>query len=77
MVTRPLPRVLLLHTGGTLGMDPMARIVGMRAFHLLLLTPCLAASMTNDCAPPLMPPPSHAPPTLARRPSRPTTRAST
>lgn len=25
MVTRPLPRVLLLHTGGTLGMDPMAR----------------------------------------------------
>ena len=24
MVTRPLPRVLLLHTGGTLGMDPMA-----------------------------------------------------
>lgn len=24
MVTRPLPRVLLLHTGGTLGMDPTA-----------------------------------------------------
>lgn len=24
MVTRPLPRVLLLHTGGTLGMDPHA-----------------------------------------------------
>ena len=24
MVTRPLPRVLLLHTGGTLGMDPAA-----------------------------------------------------
>ena len=24
MVTRPLPRVLILHTGGTLGMDPMA-----------------------------------------------------
>lgn len=24
MVTRPLPRVLMLHTGGTLGMDPMA-----------------------------------------------------
>lgn len=23
-VTRPLPRVLLLHTGGTLGMDPDA-----------------------------------------------------
>ena len=25
MVTRPLPRVLMLHTGGTLGMDPMVR----------------------------------------------------
>jgi hypothetical protein len=24
MVTKPLPRVLMLHTGGTLGMDPMA-----------------------------------------------------
>ena len=23
-VTKPLPRVLLLHTGGTLGMDPVA-----------------------------------------------------
>lgn len=24
MVTKPLPRVLMLHTGGTLGMDPAA-----------------------------------------------------
>lgn len=25
VVTRPLPRVLILHTGGTLGMDPVVR----------------------------------------------------